>query len=426
LRPQPDATESTHDPSRRRAAAWFRKYEMARLHSFRAAGPDQRLANEVSRLLAMGGDDRIEVSPQTGLNAYGCAPAAWTGGPTFSSTTASPILPEGVAAACQLLAMVQARTAGEDACEVAAVAIRRRLRTLCELPQDAEIILSPSGTDVHRLAAAFARGDDRRAFTTVTPDPLESGRRVESALRAAADGLSPGRLLSAPLRSDDGVPLTAFEIDARCAEACERALRADGRALLVLFDVSKTGLRAPSAACAAELKARHRDRLTVLVDACQFRLSAAALRAYLDLDFLVAVTGSKFLAGPAFSGALIAPPRSAAIARQAPLPWRALAGATRQDWPETFAGRALLPRSDGLGLAVRWAAALAELERLRAAPTLDPRPDIARFAAAFEDRLSRSDVLTPVAAAAQPAPGPCPSADPRTIFAFTLRRGGAG
>src|SRR5207249_7285230 len=114
--------------------------------------------------------------------------------------------------------------------------------------------------------------------------PVESGRGVERAVRGAAYADCPpfpggtqgaadagpfGTVLAVALRSEAGAPRPIADIDLDCAEACARALRAGGRALLVLLDVSKTGLRAPSPDCAADLKGRYGERLTVLVDACQ-------------------------------------------------------------------------------------------------------------------------------------------------------------
>jgi hypothetical protein len=97
------------------------------------------------------------------------------------------------------------------------------------------------------------------------------------------------------------------------------ALAQGRRVLLVLADVSKTGLIAPSLACVTALQRRWPDALDILVDACQFRLAPATLRAYLIHNFMIALTGSKFLTGPTFSGALLipaAPARLAALFRR--------------------------------------------------------------------------------------------------------------
>jgi len=386
------------------------------------------VSQAVLRLLASGGDERIRPAAETGANAYGCLQAPWTGGPTFASSTASPLSPEGFAAARAFLA---AAKGGPEAREAAAGEIRRRLLSLCALAPDTGVILAPSGTDLHLIAAALARGEDLAPLTTVMPDAVESGRGVEKALRGeayathppfgparGAEG-APGRVLSVTLRHADASPAPAAEIDAACAEACERAIRAGGPVLLVLLDVSKTGLCVPSLACAAELKARHGERLSVLVDACQFRLPRSRLATYLARDFLVAVTGSKFLGGPAFSGALLMSPAMQARLSGQGLAWRSLSCSARQDWPAAFAGRALLPQGADLGLAVRWAAALGELDELTGVDRRTLAAPAARFAQALQDRLARSPVLRALPGAAATHDGQL-----ATIFSMTLERSG--
>jgi len=116
---------------------------------------------------------------------------------------------------------------------------------------------------------------------------------------APIEGCS-GRVPAAvALRHADGTPRHADEIDAEFVSHAQRIVRSGGRCLVVLTDLSKTGLLAPSPACATRLKTL-RQQLDVLVDACQFRLSPSTLRSYLEQGFMVAITGSKFLPGRRF------------------------------------------------------------------------------------------------------------------------------
>jgi hypothetical protein len=157
----------------------------------------------------------------------------------------------------------------------------------------------------------------------------------------------------------------------------------------VLTDVSKTGLLAPTPACATRLRKRHGERLEVLVDACQFRLAPASLADYLAQDWMVAITGSKFVTGPAFCGALLLPPALARRCWHHPLTALQLYTA-RSDWPGHW------PAADGLddtpnpGLLLRWQAALVELQRFRAVP--EPLVDrfLQHWGRAVAERL-RSD-----------------------------------
>jgi hypothetical protein len=382
---------------------------------------------EVARCMTEGGDERIALDPRTGRNAYGCAGAPWTGGATFGSTTASPLTPAGLKAAGALL-----ESLGETRPDAGHQAVRDRLAVLCGLTagREADIILAPSGTDLHAIAAGFARAEGRGALVTVTPDPAESGRGVQRAVcglsyaasppfahRARAEAtLPPGQLIAVPLRAEDAAARPAAEVEADIEAACERAVRSGGAVLLILLDVSKTGLAAPDADCAARLKARHGERLTVLVDACQFRLSPAAVREHLARDFLVAVSGSKFLGGPPFCGALLVPPASAGRLRRAPLPWRALECSAREDWPDAYPGRSLLPRAFSLGPVLRWAPALENLAALASLPAAASDGFVDGFGGALAARLAQAPAAFELIAQPRDAS--------RTIFPILLKRGG--
>jgi hypothetical protein len=153
----------------------------------------------------------------------------------------------------------------------------------------------------------------------------ETGSGVVGALVVPVDTVK--------LRSEDGMPRPSADIDAEVSRLVEQG--AGQRVLLVMADQSKTGMLAPSFDCVTKLQ----GMAQVLVDACQFRLAPATLRAYLAQGFMVALTGSKFLTGPAFSAALLLP-----------------AGDADQIEPVNF------------GLLLRWEAALVELRRFRAVP----------------------------------------------------------
>ena len=167
-----------------------------------------------------------------------------------------------------------------------------------------------------------------------------------------------------------------------------------GKVLLVLVDVSKTGMVAPTPACAQHLKARFPDHVEVLVDASQFRIGRLTLRAYLEAGFWVAVTGSKFLTGPAFSGALLIPESS---------------------------GRILSADQGGnIGLLLRWEAAIAELRAFAAVSEAAVENFLSRFADTVQKRLAEDSRLEPL-----PVPGlsrPHPGWDTvQTIFPFRLK-----
>lgn len=108
----------------------------------------------------------------------------------------------------------------------------------------------------------------------------------------------------------------------------------------------------------------------VLADCCQLRCSAEHIKELVQRGFLVSLTGSKFAGGPAFCGALLVPAEIIQRLRPMPLPAGLSAYGAQLDWPPLL--RAMLPLGSlpaaNIGLALRWQAALAEIERFFAWP----------------------------------------------------------
>lgn len=276
----------------------------------------------VEVLLVSGGDERIALDPVTGLNQYRCSSHPDPDLLAFGSSTASVISKASFAAVCSLHQRLQ------EALKYATpevVYAREMARVRSELLSDVadldvSLLFASSGTDAHALAARLSSCD-----RVVMVEAGETGSGVVGALGVPVDTVK--------LRAENGMPRSLADIDAEVTALVEQS--AGQRILLVMADQSKTGMLAPSVDCVAKLH----GLAQVLVDACQFRLAPATLRAYLAQGFMVALTGSKFLTGPAFSAALLLP-----------------AGDAVQIEPVNF------------GLLLRWEAALVELRRFRAVP----------------------------------------------------------
>lgn len=379
-----------------------------------ARRPGEGLEAATARLLTEGGDARIVAGPG-GVNAYGCSPWPDAGLVPLGSSTASSPSEAGFQAALALHAYLRAAPARIDD---ELQRLRRDLLRLSGADQvpGTELVLAASGTDLHLIVAHLLAAAG--PLQAVMAEPGETGRGVAAALAGCHFGdctsagasvpagvpLATGAPIAAPvgvrLRDDDGRPRPLAEVDADYVCEVERVLATGARCLLVLTDLSKTGLLAPSPACAAQLRHRHGERVAVLVDACQFRLAPASLVAYLRQGFLVAVTGSKFVTGPAFCGGLLLPSAVVPVLRLRPL--AALrAYSTRADWPPGWAAAADLPAGPNVGLMLRWAAALAELARLRAVPEAQAAAFLRRWHAAVTQRLAHASCLQ-----ALPVPSP--------------------
>jgi hypothetical protein len=185
-----------------------------------------------------------------------------------------------------------------------------------------------------------------------------------------------------------------------------RAAAARRQVLLILVDVSKTGLIAPSPACVMELHRRLPSTVHVLVDACQWRIAPSTLRAYLEQGYMVALTGSKFLTGPSFSGALLVPAAATQLLRPLGAALRAYSAAA--DWPQDRAAARALDQAANFGLLLRWEAALAELRAFRALPEPMISGFLHTFAQAIGPRLRNDPLFEPL---------PVPQLDRRPLLA---------
>ncbi|MBV8537637.1 MAG: hypothetical protein JO128_18720 [Alphaproteobacteria bacterium] len=368
-----------------------------------------------------GGDSRLVLDPHRHTNKYGCGPLPDPELLAFGSSTASVISDRGFAAAERLRRRLVKAAASEPAHVTYArelQRLRRDLLRLCGLSDmtGVEVVFAASGTDLHLIAAQLVSAG-QEGLLAIAVEASETGSGVPAALagrhfststalgQTVVDGTSvaggePVEVVAVPGRAPDGALRPSADVD---GEVCRHALEASAHGrhvLLTLADVSKTGMLSPSADCALDLHRRFYGGVDVLVDGCQFRLSAATLRAYLGRGFMVAVTGSKFLTGPAFSGALLVPVRLASRFRDGRLPAGLAAYSARAEWPAGWAAADALPELANYGLLLRWQAALVELEAFAGLSDEDVSGFIGAFGRAVTGRLAADPLLEAV-----PAPG---------------------
>lgn len=381
-------------------------------------------------LLASGGDERIAVDAATGLTRYGCPMTPQADLFALGSSTASAISATGFAAAQALRATCVRQLRRQNPADVYAAhtaGLRAALLRLCGCGNGEAggvgVVLAASGTDSHLLAAQLFR-----PRVSVMIAPCETGSGLPNALRgrhfsagtayggAVTVGATlnnwHGELRYLAVRAADGAVRDTSLVDADCAAEVGRAAGAGQSVLLVLTDVSKTGLVAPSLDTALALQRRWPGQVEVLVDACQFRLCADSVRAYLQLGWAVALTGSKFMSGPTFCGALLLPAgltaRLAARRAGQPFPPGLADYSSAADWPAdvmaalsmpapaspvsalpaTASPAATSPAAGNFGLLLRWQAALAEMARFAAVPDAVVTRCLRAFAEALRGALA--------------------------------------
>ncbi len=351
---------------------------------------DGGLSLPTAELMALGGDARIILDEQSGLNSYGCAPKPMPA-ISYASSTASTVSAGAFAQARALHFQLQQASRTRPIAEVYAESMeeaRRRLRMLYGLDGSIDIAFGPSGTDLEYVVLATAlRGAERVRNIVVEVDEVGSGClnaqqgryfAPRTALGHVVDtgdavpGLPAERIEieTVTVRNPDGTLRDLAERERILTATIERSIGAGERPLLHVVHRSKTGLIAPPPQVLEKLTARFGDRLDVIVDACQGRISCQMIRAYLAMGATVFVTGSKFIGGPPFSAfALVPAAIGGRMAEGPPAPEGLAAFFARGEMPANWhAMDAVLPESTNFGLLLRLECGVFELSRLLACP----------------------------------------------------------
>jgi hypothetical protein len=335
----------------------------------------------VSHLLTLGGDERIVPAHADGTNKYFSSPFPRRT-VTYASSTANDISQPAFDHLCAFVAQngIAPDMTGADYARHLE-AIRSRLTAAYSLPQGTDIAFSASGTDLEYIALQAFAGRAPQGIHNVLlgADEVGSGCilsahgqyfAAQTALGIVTTkgtpvpGLAPVTLTEISVRNGFGDAFDSGVIVAGMRSEIERAIAAQQFPLLHVVHGSKTGLILPHLDDIDALIARYGDGIGFVVDACQARITSAAIAAYLTRGAVVLLTGSKFMGGAPFSGFALVP--QAIAARIAPLGEGMATIFRRAELPSGWAGSDRLPDGGNAGLAVRLEAALFELERFQA------------------------------------------------------------
>lgn len=380
------------------------------------------------QLMTGGGDARLHLDPGTGLNRYFSAPAP-RDVVAYASSTANDISAPAFAHVESVLAGVGAAPApGVYAAQLEAM--RGRIRAAYGVADDVRIVFAPSGTDLEYVALACVAGRSPEGTHTV----LLGADEVGSGCIHSAHGLyfanetalgvetTPGEpvpglggvhldLVDIPVRDRMGRVRPSHYITERMLSSIATARAASRHSLVHIVHGSKTGLILPSLADVDRLTAG----ATLVVDACQARITSRAVNDYLARGAIVFVTGSKFMGGPPFSGFALVP---AAFAAEAPaLPAGLATIFRRAEWPAGWPGTEILPETANPGLLLRLEASLFELERFQALPVETVERVILAFHAAVRSQIVD---VTPARRVAPYPPGHVEDADTHPVEMRTL------
>lgn len=362
---------------------------------------DDRAAKLIT-LLSSGGDARITLDPESGLNKYYSAPYPRKT-LAYASSTANDMSEDAFRHLLALGDVEQRDYAGwlDD--------LRSRIRAAYDLPDDVEVVFAPSGTDLEYVALAAVLGKAEQGIHNILLGADEVGSGCihsahgryfagETALghdtQAGTDveGMESITLADVPVRCELGQACTSTHIYAAIAEQIDLAIMAGRHALVHVVHGSKTGLILPELGELDQLQARFAGKVNFVIDACQARITSDAVRDYLARDAIVFLTGSKFMGGPPFNGFALVPRALVEQATQLP------AGLARifraAEFPAGWPGQGNLPASANIPLALRYEASIFELERFQALGMVQITRIIEAFCRAIQNELLQPLGLT--------------------------------
>jgi hypothetical protein len=387
---------------------------------------------EILALLTTGGDDRIRLD-DAGCNRY-FATAAPFDGLAYGSSTISSISADALAHLATDWHPRLADGLAPDDYAAALAGLRKRISGHFG-DGSAAVVFAPSGTDLEFIGlAAIPAGAGPACSILLGRDEVGSGCIQSAAGRHFADRTATGvavsvgtpidarhaanRLADLPIREADGSSRSSAVIRAGIEALADTALAQGEHPVIHIVHGSKTGLTLPSLADCAALADRYGASATLVVDACQLRITPEAVRAYLALGAIVLGTGSKFAGGPPFSGFALVPAKI--MRRAAPLSPGFAQLARRAEWPTGWPGRDILPHSANAGLLLRLAGALFEIDRFLA---LSPTR-VAEILSDFQAAVQRHSAASGLALfQTQPRATPCLAASLATLDFSPLRPG---
>jgi len=297
-------------------------------------------AQRTEMLLQYGGDDRLTLDLKVSkLNKYFSSTIPRVNVLRRGSCTCSTISLEAyLSADMKRVELLKSTLTGSDTdklIEVECDLIRSRIFEVLQIPEDGpEVILFPSGSDAEFLplmigisrtiAKSSASNTNPKVFNYVvaagevgsgTPNAATgkhfsalSPKGIEQKMNDTLKGLNDNMIETILYKPRSKTGSAEFLEDEIALSISQKLSQSENSiAILHLVVASKTGLIYPSISTINKLKEQYHDRLLITVDACQLRCQLDIVKKYIEQDFVVLITGSKFFTGPPFSGAVVIP-----------------------------------------------------------------------------------------------------------------------
>ena len=285
-------------------------------------------------LLSQGGDDRSTIDPITLKNKYHSKTLPFYDYQRSSCTSSSISLETYLHIEQQHFDLMAANALGEIDTKTLFHNQNDEILSYFVTPairEKVSILSTPSGTDVEFLCTWLAvlrgaeiYGKDKINISIFVNGDLEvgSGTKLATGLKHFSERAPQGHRLVKDIpvsnfdnleinvksfftRDDKSNVYNSPESENKIYDMLKDEVAKNKIVVFHYVHASKTGVCIPSYNMAKKIKEDFGDKVIMVVDAAQMRLRTDSVEQYLEMGMNIIVTGSKFIGGAPFSGALL-------------------------------------------------------------------------------------------------------------------------
>lgn len=378
----------------------------------------KNLAKPTEYLLMDGGDLRLNIDEIDLLNKYGCRPFPRPDAFTFASSTATSVSNfafDKTDKVRSILIRNSLKNGFKNATIEFSELLKNNLKKIFKLNEESEIIFSPSGTDSSLQIAAISQIFSDKEITHVLVASDETGSGVPSALKGChfdnttalnfpvkkgnkIEGFKDVDLIKIPFRDENGSLKSSKQLDEEVYDAIYKTNEQGRHIVLHTMDQSKLGYQSPSDELIKKLHTLSKLSIQIVVDGSQLRLDPRDIQNYLNKDYIVTITGSKYFTGPPYSGALLLSKNVCKVIHSVKnsLPAGLTQYYNHSDWPISWFCSNDLSDGYNYGSYMRWNAAIVEMYRYYKTPVLYRNMGIEMFCNFVEDSIKEASFLEPI------------------------------
>jgi hypothetical protein len=378
----------------------------------------ENLAKPTEYLLMSGGDLRLNIDEVELLNKYGCRPFPRPDAFTFASSTATSVSNFAFDKTDKVRSILignSLKNGFKNATIEFSELLKNNLHKIFKINDACEIIFSPSGTDSSLQIAAITQITSDKEITHVLVASDETGSGVPSALKGChfenttalnfpvkkgdkIEGFRDIDLIKIPFRDDNGDLKSSDQLDKEVFNAISETNKLGRHVVLHAMDQSKLGYQSPSEEMIENLDTLDNLSMQIIVDGSQLRLDPKDIQNYLNKDYIVTITGSKYFTGPPYAGALILPESVSKLINSVKntLPKGLTQYYNHSDWPTSWYCSNDLSEGFNYGSYMRWNAAIVEMDRYYKTPILYRNMGIEMFCNFVEDSVKDAAFLEPL------------------------------